>query len=471
MRKITELEGRLRRVSYDTSPAVRTSLQRLNDITPHLNLSYVIRATFPPEYSLENIVMPEPFYFVNATRSILGDFAPETIRTFLMWKVIDRLAPWVGADVTNRLVDYEAKITDGAAKRKTSDAESCLEALETGPSWVRGAFASVLTWATNRFFLERSYPPEMRSITDAYIRRLKTTIIANIRSKSWLSEQAKSASDKHISAVRPLIGFPDYLLDPLLLANRSAPLKLTSSHVQNALALARADAHFTWYPLPPAMQGTGFLPESFLSSSAWYAPSANTVEVDAGMAQPPYFTPGAPEYANWGIYGTSLGHELTHVVESRAMPEWDDASKKALDARARCFDAQYSSMTVKARNGTLLPLQGSKERIENTGDQGGVRASFAAWKASRAEQNRAKGKGEGEEEPRLPGMEAFTNEQMFFLAWAQAWCEVGTPEYMEKTVSSSHPPSFARAQGSLANSREFRVAFNCPSKEPTCEVW
>src|SRR4051794_32832146 len=76
----------------------------------------------------------------------------------------------------------------------------------------------------------------------------------NVRSKPWLDDQAKNAADKRISATLPMIGYPNFLLDPLFLFNQTAALKLGSSHIQNTLELARADVVHSWLPFPAAMK-------------------------------------------------------------------------------------------------------------------------------------------------------------------------------------------------------------------------
>jgi len=72
----------------------------------------------------------------------------------------------------------------------------------------------------------------------------------------------------------------------------------------------------------------------------------------------------------------------------------------------------------------------------------------------------------------LPGLAGFTNAQLFFVKFAQLWCSLTPPSYAEELLSIDvHAPNYARILGPMANSREFREVYNCPVKEPTCELW
>ena len=74
----------------------------------------------------------------------------------------------------------------------------------------------------------------------------------------------------------------------------------------------------------------------------------------------------------------------------------------------------------------------------------------------------------------IPGI---THDQLFFIAYAQAWCTKSTAEYEKMQVlSDPHSPARYRIQGPLSNLPEFHQAFGCEQGTPmhpenTCEVW
>lgn len=74
-------------------------------------------------------------------------------------------------------------------------------------------------------------------------------------------------------------------------------------------------------------------------------------------------------------------------------------------------------------------------------------------------------------------MDGLTQDQLFFVAFAQGWCAEVMPEYeqMLVTVDSHSPPRF-RVVGPAMDTPAFGAAFNCPVGSPMrpekpCEVW
>jgi predicted metalloendopeptidase len=78
---------------------------------------------------------------------------------------------------------------------------------------------------------------------------------------------------------------------------------------------------------------------------------------------------------------------------------------------------------------------------------------------------------------KLPGLEKYTPDQLFFISFGRVWCSKERPEYLMQLIrGNAHPPWKWRANGSIQNSREFAQAFGCPVGVPMnppqkCEVW
>ncbi|CAG9531412.1 unnamed protein product, partial [Cercopithifilaria johnstoni] len=106
---------------------------------------------------------------------------------------------------------------------------------------------------------------------------------------------------------------------------------------------------------------------------------------------------------------------------------------------------------------------------ENIADNGGIRQSFRAYRKY-IEQI-------GHPEPRLPGMSNFTDDQIFFIRFAQVWCSHMTKEAAKIVLpSSEHSPNMYRVNGPLSNLPEFSKAFNCPlgsslNPQKRCSIW
>jgi len=111
-----------------------------------------------------------------------------------------------------------------------------------------------------------------------------------------------------------------------------------------------------------------------------------------------------------------------------------------------------------------MKVDGELTVDENIADSGGLNAAFGAWERHR--------KDRPERDMALPGLERWTPEQQFFLAFAYSGCGTWTKEGAAWLAETNpHALSNFRVTGPLQNSQGFREAFGCKVKEPTCPMW
>ncbi|GMR61671.1 hypothetical protein PMAYCL1PPCAC_31866, partial [Pristionchus mayeri] len=115
-------------------------------------------------------------------------------------------------------------------------------------------------------------------------------------------------------------------------------------------------------------------------------------------------------------------------------------------------------------------LNGENTQGENIADNGGIQAAYKALKAYESLNG---------PDPRLPGFASnFNSDQLFFLTFAQTWCDQDYDELMYKIAIATdvHSPAYYRVLGTIQNFPAFRNAFNCPVNTPYtpemhCDVW
>ena len=71
-------------------------------------------------------------------------------------------------------------------------------------------------------------------------------------------------------------------------------------------------------------------------------------------------------------------------------------------------------------------MNGKNTQGENIADNGGIRETYRAYLRSVESEGT---------EPRLPGLQQFSPEQLLFVSYAQVWCEIQTPESLLSQVS------------------------------------
>jgi endothelin-converting enzyme len=251
-----------------------------------------------------------------------------------------------------------------------------------------------------------------------------------------------------------------------------AKLKVTANttYFENGWNFADFGRNRSWSDL---IQPTDRNRWSMTSSTvnAYYSPNGNEIVFPAGIMQLPVFSADLPEYVSYGAFGAVAGHELTHGFDNHGShfdehgvlrDWWDNTTTANFDKRTQCFVKQYEKFTVPGLDGEQLHVNGKLTLGENIADAGGLTASYAAWKQ----------RDHDKPNPGLPGLEEFSKDQLFFIAFANWWCgKVRPAQKVNYVYSDPHSPADKRIIGTTANSAAFKKAFNCPVKEPTCELW
>lgn len=78
---------------------------------------------------------------------------------------------------------------------------------------------------------------------------------------------------------------------------------------------------------------------------------------------------------------------------------------------------------------------------------------------------------------RLPGLEKYTPEQLFFISFGRLWCQKETPELSQQTIlGDTHAPPKWRINGPVQNLPDFADVFKCKAGTPMspakrCDLW
>lgn len=208
------------------------------------------------------------------------------------------------------------------------------------------------------------------------------------------------------------------------------------------------------------------LDDAMLSTSPANVLMENTIKIPVALLQP-YFLWGAsyPSAIKFGTLASFIAHELIHGFDNDGRDYdaagnvknwWDEQSTANFVERQNCFKQQYSKYSY---YGKQLPE--SNEQAENIADNGGLRLGFAAYRRWLQAQLEA-GKDINQlESERLPLFD-YSNMQLFFISYAQLWCNDVVAEARSLQVATDeHVPGQFRVVGPLSNFEEFAKAFNC----------
>ncbi|HEV7670962.1 MAG TPA: M13 family metallopeptidase [Thermoanaerobaculia bacterium] len=322
-----------------------------------------------------------------------------------------------------------------------------------------------LGFALGRAFVERQFAGESKKVAVEMIQDIEHSFEAGLPQLAWMDDTTRARAKEKADVVFNKIGYPDKWRD-----YSAMTVTPGASYFANSDAAIRFEVNRLLGKIGQKVDRTewGMTPPTV---NAYYNPLRNEMVFPAGVLQPPFFSKDHPAPMNYGGIGMAMGHELTHGFDDqgrqfdgsgRLREWWDPAVVTRFQERTQCVENLYSGFEVEPG----VKINGKLTLGENIADFGGIKASFHGLH-SWAERN-------GNPGPLVPG---FTNDQLFFLGFAQSWCSIRRPEFskMLATVDPHSPPNF-RVDGPLSNFPAFAETFKCAEGTPMnraqrCEVW
>ena len=421
------------------------TLREASALTPHLNWSALWKDLGHPEIESLNLAMPD--FFKALDRELSGTPLPEW-KTYLRWQLIDAYAPYLPAAFVNEDFHMRSVLTG---------------AQELQARWLRVLTAEdeALGFALGEMYVARNFSPAAKQAAIAMVERIRDALSADLQTLAWMSPATRAAAAEKLQQMALRIGYPDRWRDYSALAIVRGPYAI------NVLRAREFEQRreFDKIGKPVDRSEWSMTPQTV---NAYYDPSMNSLNVPAGILQPPYFDVSWPDAVNYGATGaTTVGHEMTHGFDDEGakfdgqgnLKDWWAASDlRKFKAATHCIAEQFSRYTVPGG----LHVQGDLVVGEAAADLGGLILARRALHSLPA----AGG-----------GTSEFPVDQQFYLAFAHSWAGQMRPEQAREMVTTDpHPPAEFRTNGTLANDAGFQAAFGIPVPSPMvkserCVIW
>nr|XP_061811873.1 endothelin-converting enzyme 2-like isoform X1 [Nerophis lumbriciformis] len=381
------------------------------------------------------------------------------LNNYMMWTLVQKNV----ASLDQRFENAQDKLLEslyGTKKSCTPRWQTCI-----------GNTDDTLGFALGALFVKATFDKHSKDIAEEMIEEIRAAFKRALERLDWMDDDTRRAAKEKADSIYDMIGFPEFILDPKELDDVYDGYEVSEeSFFQNMLnfynfssrvmadQLRKTPNKDQWSMTPPTV-------------NAYYMPTKNGIVFPAGILQAPFYARDHPKALNFGGIGVVMGHELTHAFddqgreydkEGNLKPWWRNSSVDAFRQRTECMVEQYDSYAVNSER-----VNGKQTLGENIADNGGLKAAYNAYQMWIRKNG---------EEKRLPAVN-LTNEQLFFVGFAQVWCSVRTPESAhEGLVTDPHSPPRYRVIGTLSNSAEFSRHFGCPVGTPMntgrrCEVW
>lgn len=307
-------------------------------------------------------------------------------------------------------------------------------------------------------------PDEKISEAKSYAKKVSEMLREIFSDQDWLDDFSKNVMKSKLENISYHIGYTNISVDDEFLNQILENIIITDNYMQNMLAVRKQtviDDIYNQDLLSYFYRELHFPPFSLTASYSDGEQEGNLV-ISLAFLHSPFYGYGLPNYINYGGIATLIGHEFSHGFHQ--LEEQENMSEEFLEEykqRKDCLVNQYFKFPLEGN----LTINGNRTIGDNFADNSGLTIALRAY------EKYLKHNGE---EPHLPGLD-FTNKQMFFINYAQLWCEMieSMKEFFEKDV---HSPGKYRVIVPLMNSPEFSKAFDCPvnsymNPEHKCRIW
>ncbi|XP_065344270.1 endothelin-converting enzyme homolog [Cloeon dipterum] len=279
--------------------------------------------------------------------------------------------------------------------------------------------------AINYEYLSRYFDEERKQKTERMVDDIHQAFIQLITDLDWMDEQTKRLALDKLDAVKPNIGYPEWLFNPAVLDERNIFLK---------------DVKEDWLNM---------------NLKAYIAA---TKKFDLSL--------------NYASLGAIIGHKqfmncfdnIDQTIDKNGeQKNWfSNETMGKFDEHVQCMIDQYSQFHLLEFGANL---NGAQTIGENMADNGGLREALIVYDWFK---NRQTHIDDGTEilpdpEPYLPGLTGYSHKQLFFLGFANMWCQNESLfSLFSLRLKDKHSPSRNRVLGTLANNKEFAEAWKCP---------
>ncbi|CAO1337117.1 unnamed protein product [Diamesa serratosioi] len=406
-----------------------------------------------------------PSYLANnrVINETLGDGFIQSYYDFINQTSKRVLANYVGWRLIQTSLDFTDKTIRGAVLTFQKSALG-KEDLDQRWKFCANLVTNEAAVATGSLYVDEYFTEDDKKSAVKLVDNLLKEYIATIESSDWMDDQTKEAAKNTTVTMKRYIGYNDKLRTEE--ANEYYN-DLFEHPEENFLEMGLAfkifetDREFKRINEKKGADWTKYSRPATIN--AFYNSRDNSIQFPAAILQSPNFDKDRPNVMNFGAIGSIIGHEITHAFDNLAVKKqgWSKESTDDYERKVNCVIDQYNNYhvaEVEDAFGINFTIDGNFTIKENIADCGGIKLAYNAYKKSLQESSSQS----------LPiGLNELTNDQIFWVSFAQTFCSVERPARMKnKRETDVHALDRFRVIGPTSNMKMFATDFNCPVGSP-----
>ncbi|XP_012534425.1 endothelin-converting enzyme 1 [Monomorium pharaonis] len=433
-----------------------------------INWAYKIEEIFDEAYVPVdgdlNLKIGSPGYFKKLI-ALLDKTSSRTIVNYIHWNFLSRIIRATTSEMEKLYNAWKGENEDDNEEISgfSGRSQRCVQEIEMG---------DLLAYE----YVRNEFPDKVQTAASDMMDDIQKEVEYQIKESEWMDEDTKDFVLAKLVNMKKFIGYPDWYRNDTIVKRYFQGLIIGNSYYENTLSYKRYTKWKELRKLIKQDEDNGIMSMSPLMVNAMFSPYENSVDLPAANFQNPFFAYGRPQAINYGIVGSTIGHEVNHGFDDTGHlydkngenVEWLSAMAEAYSKRAECFVEQFNNYSIDKTSNYTIENYGNQTIGENIADTMGLEATFRAYRRREREC--------GKPNIVLPGLEDFTSDQLFFLSFAFLSCEVQLDSTISMAKLDSHSTERLRVIGSVSNSQDFAEAYNCPvgsamNPKRKCNIW
>jgi putative endopeptidase len=286
--------------------------------------------------------------------------------------------------------------------------------------------------AVGQLYVAKYFPPASKARAQEMVANIVKAFEARVRRLDWMAPATKEQALAKLHSLYVGVGYPDKWDDYtglVIKADDAAGnlMRAEEFRYRHRVSLLGGPVDRTEWAMNPQVV------------NAVNMPMQNALNFPAAYLQPPFFDAEAPDAVNYAGIGTTIGHEISHSfddqgaqfdAQGRLRDWWTPGDLAHFKASSAQLVAQYNAY----KPFPDLGVNGQLTLSENLADLAGIAAAYDGFKAASA------GKAQ-------PAGAAFTDDQLFFIAFGQKWrIKMREGAYRQRLLTDGHAPGPYRGQ-------------------------
>lgn len=379
-------------------------------------------------YDNTNTVIVEQIKQLKFICKLLNTLSLDNLKTLIEWRTMSGSSNVLGDKIQKIAFNFNKVFT--GAKKQISKKKNAIYSVEH-------LFSEII----GQMYVKKYFSEKSKNGVIKIVNNLRNTFKEIILSKDWISDETKNIAIKKLETMTIKIGYPDKFIDYSDIPINKDLSLFENKHNISEYFFNKDKELFYNKPVDRALWS---MPPQTVN--AYYDPCLNEICFPAGILQFPFYDINRPVVYNYGLIGVIIGHEITHGYDNHGR-EFDDKGNMNIwwkEDEIAEFN-NLSQNTIERFNSLdALPdlkCNGTLTLGENLADYGGLKMAYNAFKQN----------------------EELTDgwEKEFFIAYANAWAGVSTPESIRRLVlNDEHSVNFVRVNGTLPMFNEWYDAFD-----------